>query len=63
MGHDSDKLTDLEFMLEILLECDDCGKVGEDVEETYCPYTEEIYDRKEEATLCKNCYQERCYEV
>ena len=46
-----------------LLECDDCHCKGADVEETTCPYTEEIDNKVVPATLCKKCYHERCMDI
>ena len=45
------------------LECDDCHCKGADVEETTCPYTEEINNKVVPATLCKKCYHERCMDI
>ena len=41
------------------LVCEDCGKVGGDVEETNCPYAEEVYGNVVSATLCYHCAHER----
>jgi hypothetical protein len=43
--------------------CDDCGKRGEDVRNTTCPYTEELYDEVVDATLCDDCYRERLMDI
>lgn len=43
--------------------CDDCGKEGSDVEETLCPYAEDIGGIEVPATLCRDCYHERCMDI
>ena len=45
------------------LTCDDCGITSEDVVETTCPFTEEIWGEEVPATLCSKCYQERIYDI
>lgn len=46
-----------------ILECEDCGKKDDTVKETYCPYVEELYNKRQEAVLCDNCYHERCMDI
>lgn len=45
------------------MECEDCKLVKDDVEETTCPFADEIYDTKIPATLCRDCYHERCMDI
>lgn len=45
------------------LKCDDCKEVKPDVCETTCPFAEEIYNKKVNVTLCKDCYYERCQDI
>jgi len=42
-----------------MLECEDCGKISEDVERTNCPYAREIHDENKEITVCEDCKHER----
>ncbi len=44
------------------LVCQDCGTT-ENVTETYCPYSHEIYDKLVQVVLCNNCYHERCMDI
>ena len=46
-----------------LLKCDDCGVVSEAVEDTFCPYSEEIHGHEVEVKLCPTCYHERCMDI
>jgi len=43
--------------------CDDCGKEGDDVYDTTCPYAEEIYGETVPCQLCEECAHERCMEI
>jgi len=45
------------------LVCDDCGKRGDDVEDTICPYEYEINDKSVDAILCGECHQVRWEET
>ena len=45
------------------LVCDDCGKQGDDVKETICPYDNEIYNKEVPCVICDNCYNLRSYEI
>mgnify|MGYP006410985949 CR=1 FL=1 len=45
------------------LECDNCGKKDETVEDTICPYEDEINHHKIDVTLCESCYHERSCEI
>jgi|GEM_PF-2864091 len=45
------------------LKCDDCKKQKSDVEETFCPFEEEINDNKVAVKLCRDCYLNRCDEI
>ena len=45
------------------LKCDECGKTSEDVEDTFCPYDEEINGVKTPMKLCKDCYSASCDEI
>ena len=47
----------------VKLKCDDCGTTERAVEHTFCPYTEEIYKKKESAKLCSRCYDKRVDEI
>lgn len=42
--------------------CADCG-TKENVKETFCPYSEEINNRKVEVSLCDKCYRERMWDI
>jgi hypothetical protein len=41
------------------LKCDDCGLVSDTVEETICPYADDVHNVEQKAILCPNCYSER----
>jgi hypothetical protein len=43
--------------------CDDCGKQGEDVKKTICPYDDEILNRQTSCVLCNGCYNLRSDEI
>ena len=45
------------------LKCDDCGKSDRMVEETNCPFAEEINDSIVVCFLCDDCYHERCMDI
>lgn len=48
------------------MECDDCGVSKNDdlsVEETFCPYNEDVNGTITECILCSNCYNERCQDI
>jgi hypothetical protein len=45
------------------LKCEDCGKIGDDVEVTICPFAQEIHDEEIEVTICDDCYHERCMDI
>ena len=45
------------------LKCDVCNKQKDDVEQTFCPFEEEVMDKKVPMKLCKNCYLDRCDEI
>jgi hypothetical protein len=45
------------------LKCDDCGKTAADVEQTFCPFDEEILNKKTPLKLCRDCYLNRCDEI
>ena len=45
------------------LTCDNCGKCGETVEETICPFAYEVYDESIEMTLCQDCWQNRADDI
>lgn len=45
------------------LQCDDCLEEKDDVENTFCPFSEEIHNEKIEVKLCKMCYLNRCEEI
>lgn len=49
-------------LVEEELVCDDCG-TSEDVEGTYCPYSEDVNNTKIEVKLCGDCYGERCQDI
>ena len=48
---------------EIELQCDDCGKAGDDVVETVCPYTADVMNMDVECVLCTDCAQERANDI
>ena len=52
-----------ESNLNDLLCCDDCGKSNDSVEETTCPFSEEIHNETIECKLCADCYHERCMDI
>ncbi len=45
------------------LHCQDCGKIGDDVEETICPYADEIDGEVLEVVLCDQCYKNRSDDI
>jgi len=45
------------------LVCQDCGKVGGDVEEGLCPFALDVYDDEVEVVLCDDCRYERAMDV
>lgn len=47
---------------EFELKCEDCGTT-ENVEETACPFADEISNTRVEAILCDKCYNERAMDV
>ena len=42
--------------------CEDCGKYLP-VCDTTCPFAEEIWDIEDEITVCRDCYQEREWDI
>ena len=48
---------------EIELQCDDCGKSGDDVHESTSPYAADINDKEVECVLCSDCAQERADDI
>lgn len=47
-----------------VLECEACGCKGGDVTETTCPYCADVFnDPNVPATLCGNCYKQRCDDI
>jgi hypothetical protein len=56
-------MNDFEFMMALYLKCEDCEEVREDVKETLCPFVQEIHDEDVPATLCEDCYHERCMDT
>ena len=46
-----------------MLTCQDCGIKSEEVEETVCPYAEDIYGEIIEVRLCQDCYDQRCDDI
>ena len=50
-------------MTEKPLICEDCGKRGGDVSEGTCPYAEDVNNSTVDATLCTDCYHERCMDI
>jgi len=51
------------FPTEKYLQCDVCKKYGKDVVVTDDPYIEEIYNRREEVTACKDCLDAMAEEI
>ena len=45
------------------LRCQDCGCTDHTVNETICPYDDEILDTQTHVTLCTKCYKDRCQEI
>ena len=45
------------------LHCQACGKIGDDVQETICPYADEINGEVLEVVLCDQCYQNRSDDI
>lgn len=45
------------------MKCDDCDKENDTVEDTNCPYAEEINGTNDPVNLCPNCYNERCQDI
>jgi len=45
------------------LECEDCGRKDETVQETICPYNAEINDIEVPMNLCDDCYQDRADDI
>ena len=43
--------------------CEDCGKDKDDVEETFCPFAQEIWDEDVEIVVCGDCYKERAMDI
>lgn len=48
---------------ELYLTCEDCGVAGPEVEDTTCPYAEEISGEEVEVCLCPRCYEQRGLDV
>jgi len=48
---------------EEILTCDDCGKSGNDVKKTTCPYASDIYNEEIACTLCSDCVHERAMDI
>lgn len=46
-----------------LMKCQDCGVEDETVEQTFCPFAEEIDNKKIEIVVCRKCYQERGWDI
>jgi len=46
-----------------MMRCDDCKEWSEDAEVTICPYAEELYNKKNVCTLCKECFNERLRDI
>jgi len=47
-----------------VLVCESCGSTNDDVVETTCPYAADVYnDPNCPATLCKQCYSNRCDDI
>ena len=45
------------------LVCEDCGKKREDALHTTCPYDGDVNGTTTPATLCNDCYNDRCLEI
>ncbi len=43
--------------------CQDCGTVSNDVEDTICPYDEDINGIETPVTLCPDCISARADEI
>ena len=44
------------------LVCEDCEGT-KNVQETLCPYDEEITGRETRVVICDSCYTERCQDI
>ena len=58
-----EELSDIEFMEELFLRCDDCKQCKEDVHDTFCPYDADIHEKETPITICNDCYKERSYDI
>jgi len=43
--------------------CQDCGKTGPMVMDTFCPYAQDIHDKEVQVFLCPKCYEERARDI
>ena len=43
--------------------CDDCNTDADDVEETLCPYAQDITGEEVACKLCDGCYHDRCMDI
>lgn len=46
----------------LALKCDDCGTT-ENVQETICPYAQEIHDEIIDMNLCDDCLEQRAGDI
>jgi len=49
--------------MEEFLICEDCGRSDSTVEESFCPFAEEIYGEEIDVVLCIDCYNERADDI
>jgi hypothetical protein len=43
--------------------CESCNQIKRDVVECFCPFNEEVYNKKVLTQLCKDCYQEAVWSI
>lgn len=58
-----EEISDIEFIKEILLRCQDCGKSKDDVKDTFCPYASDVDDKAVPITVCTDCYNNRADDI
>lgn len=59
----SEEISDIEFIKEILLRCQDCGKSKDDVRDRFCPYAADVYEKEVPITVCIDCYNNRADDI
>jgi DNA-directed RNA polymerase subunit RPC12/RpoP len=46
-----------------LLKCQDCGKQDKTVRHDYCPFMDDIHNKREDIIICPECYHDRLMEI